>query len=57
MDEIKKSTKADTNKPNILVGELRGIEAIDLLKKWSNGRPSGKCSVMANTLDNDGEIL
>jgi type IV secretion system protein VirB11 len=32
----------------ILVGEVRGAEALDLLKAWNTGCPGGLCTVHAN---------
>lgn len=33
----------------IIVGEVRGGEALDLLKAWNTGHPGGVCTVHANT--------
>lgn len=33
----------------IIVGEVRGGEALDLLKSWSTGHPGGICTVHANS--------
>lgn len=36
-------------RPNrIIVGEVRGEEALDLLKAWNTGHPGGVCTVHAN---------
>ena len=32
----------------IIVGEVRGGEALDLLKAWNTGHPGGGCTVHAN---------
>jgi type IV secretion system protein VirB11 len=32
----------------IVVGEVRGGEALDLLKSWNTGHPGGVCTVHAN---------
>ena len=32
----------------IIVGEVRGGEALDLLKAWNTGHPGGVCTVHAN---------
>lgn len=37
-------------RPNrIIVGEVRGGEALDLLKAWNTGHPGGVCTVHANS--------
>ena len=36
----------------IVVGEVRGGEALALLKAWNTGHPGGICTVHANTHDN-----
>ena len=33
----------------IIVGEVRGGEALDLLKSWNTGHPGGVCTVHANS--------
>ena len=33
----------------VVVGEVRGPEALDLLKAWSTGHPGGLCTVHANS--------
>ncbi|NLL36159.1 MAG: Flp pilus assembly complex ATPase component TadA, partial [Fretibacterium sp.] len=33
----------------IIVGEVRGGEALDLLKSWNTGHPGGICTVHANS--------
>jgi type IV secretion system protein VirB11 len=33
----------------IVVGEVRGGEALDLLKAWNTGHPGGVCTVHANS--------
>lgn len=33
----------------ILVGEVRGGEALDLLKSWNTGHPGGVCTIHANS--------
>ncbi len=33
----------------IIVGEVRGGEALDLLKAWNTGHPGGVCTVHANS--------
>jgi type IV secretion system protein VirB11 len=33
----------------IVVGEVRGGEALDLLKSWNTGRPGGICTIHANS--------
>ena len=32
----------------IIVGEVRGKEALDMLKAWNTGHPGGVCTVHAN---------
>jgi type IV secretion system protein VirB11 len=32
----------------IVVGEVRGGEALDLLKSWNTGHPGGVCTIHAN---------
>ena len=33
----------------IIVGEVRGREALDMLKAWNTGHPGGMCTVHANS--------
>lgn len=33
----------------ILIGEVRGLEALDMLKAWNTGCPGGLCTVHANS--------
>ncbi len=33
----------------ILIGEVRGAEALDMLKAWNTGCPGGICTVHANS--------
>ena len=33
----------------IIVGEVRGGEALDLLKSWNTGHPGGICTIHANS--------
>ena len=35
----------------ILIGEVRGAEALDMLKAWNTGCPGGICTVHANGVD------
>lgn len=35
----------------IIVGELRGKEALDLLKAWNTGHPGGVCTLHANSAE------
>jgi len=48
MDKVQKLIKENVAKPTILVGEIRGKEAVELLEKWSIGHPSGMCTLMAD---------
>jgi type IV secretion system protein VirB11 len=35
----------------IVVGEVRGGEALDLLKSWNTGHPGGICTIHANSAE------